>query len=638
MKFIANILLFVLGFGNFGYGQVKLAMTPEYPQPGSIVHIVYNPAAQGATISDTVSHIDLVFTYSNFYELPNKIPLTKKDGKWETSFKIPPYAVYATYTLVSGDQTDKLSDKRHFPIPIYNGTKRVERGYLYESYSLPTQEGKSKDLAANKAALLKKELENYPMEYSTRLNMLLYEISLAKKKDIPALRKKAQQIVADKFYENPGKMGVLNTTTMGYLMIGEPTRLDSIRKVVLDKYPNSEAGYEMRIDKITDNANKEEMAAALLEMTKNENEENKGFLKSAHQALFKYYADKKMATEALAELKKIGLDKSPYQPETLKKQAEVLYENGIALDKSIELALKSLALADTFPASLIRFFPETGHLPSYISREARHKSELEAKGQLNVLVGLIERKRGYTEAAQYYVAKGVEYSSDQETLTRAAEYYVLNKNYEKAYDLYRQTAWAYPLDTMSFRKMQENYFLFSKDEKGLATAIENIQQHWNEEMKTELMGEIINKETPDFLSNLVDLQGKPLPKDMLKNKIVVLDFWATWCVPCMKEMPYMQIAYDKYKNNPDVVFMVINSGAKNDLADAQNWWGNKKYSFPVYYNKDRGIGEKLGFNLIPATYIIDKNNRMRFKTLGFEGPIIAQKIPAAIELLKEKAE
>ena len=125
---------------------------------------------------------------------------------------------------------------------------------------------------------------------------------------------------------------------------------------------------------------------------------------------------------------------------------------------------------------------------------------------------------------------------------------------------------------------------------------------------------------------------------MLKNKIVVLDFWATWCVPCMKEMPYLQLAYDKYKNNPDVVFMVINSGSKNELSDAQNWWGIKKYDFPVYYNKDRGIGEKLGFNVIPATYVIDKNNRMRFKTIGFEGPIIAHKIPAAIELLKEETE
>ncbi len=628
----------MLGFVSFGYSQVKLAISPEYPQPGEMVHIVYNPSAPGASIADTVTHIDLVFTYSNFYELPNKIPLTKKDGKWETSFKLPRYAVHATYTLVSGAQVDKLSDKRHFPIYVYNGTKRVERSYLYESYSLPTQEGKSKELAANKAALLKKELENYPQEYQARLNMLLHETTLAKKKDVAALRKKMQQIVADKFYESPGKMGVLNTTTMGYLMIGEPSRLDSIRKVVLEKYPNSEAGYEMRIDRITDKADKEEMAGALLEMVKNENEENKGFLKSAHQALFKYYTDKKMPTEALTELKKIGIDESPYQPETLKKQAEALYENGIALDKAMELALKSLALADTFPAGLIRFFPETGHLPSYVPREVRLKSEMAAKGSLNVLIGLIEAKRGNQKAADYYVNKGLRYSTDEETLTKAAAYFEANKDYKKAFNLYKQTATAFPLDTTSFKKMVTNYKLFSSDENILAATIDSIEKHWAAEMKQELLGEIINTETAEFLSNLVDLKGNPLPKDLMKDKIVVLNFWATWCAPCMKEMPYMQLAYNKYKNDPNVVFMIVNSGSKNELSDAQNWWGNKRYDFPVYYNKDRSIGEKLNFNVIPATYVIDKNYRMRFKTIGFEGPIIEHKIPAAIELLKEETE
>ena len=625
----------MLGFVNFGYSQVKLAISPEYPQPGDRVHIVYNPSAPGASIADTVTHIDLVFTYSNFYELPNKIPLTKKEGKWETSFNIPSYAVHATYTLVSGAQVDKLSDKRHFPIYVYNGTKRVERSYLYESYSLATQEGKSKELAENKAVLIKKELENYPQEYQARLNMLLHQTTLAKKKDVPALRKKMQQIVADKFYESPGKMGVLNTTTMGYLMIGEPSRLDSIRKVVLEKYPNSEAGYEMRIDQITDNADKEEMARTLLEMVKNENEENKGFLKSAHQALFKYYAAKKMPAEALTELKKIGIDESPYQAETLKRQAETLYENGIALDKSMELALKSLALADTFPAGLIRFFPETGYLPSYVPRDVRLKSELKAKGSLNVLIGLIEAKRGNQHAADYYVKKGLRYSTDEETLTKAAAYFEANKDYKKAFDLYKQTATAYPLDTTSFNKMVANYKLFSKDENSLAATIDSIEMHWAAEMKQELLGEIINTETAEFLSNLVDLKGNSLPTDLLKNKIVVLNFWATWCAPCMKEMPYMQLAYNKYKNDPNVVFMIVNSGSNNQLSDAQNWWGNKKFDFPVYYNKDRSIGEKLNFNVIPATYVIDKNYRMRFKTIGFEGPIIEHKIPAAIELLKE---
>ena len=81
--------------------------------------------------------------------------------------------------------------------------------------------------------------------------------------------------------------------------------------------------------------------------------------------------------------------------------------------------------------------------------------------------------------------------------------------------------------------------------------------------------------------------------------------------------------------------MVINSGSKNSLADAQGWWGNEKYSFPVYYNNDPMIGDKLKFNVIPALYIIDQAGNIRFKTIGFEGPVIERKVIAAINLLRE---
>jgi thiol-disulfide isomerase/thioredoxin len=112
-------------------------------------------------------------------------------------------------------------------------------------------------------------------------------------------------------------------------------------------------------------------------------------------------------------------------------------------------------------------------------------------------------------------------------------------------------------------------------------------------------------------------------------------FWATWCVPCMQAMPYLQKVYEQFKEDKDVQFLVINSGSKNSLADAQGWWGNKKFSFPVYYNQDPMVGEKLGFNVITAVYIIDKAGNIRFKTIGFEGPVIERKITSAINLLKE---
>ena len=171
--------------------------------------------------------------------------------------------------------------------------------------------------------------------------------------------------------------------------------------------------------------------------------------------------------------------------------------------------------------------------------------------------------------------------------------------------------------------------------EGISSYVREIQDHWLAEMNKQLQKEIISKPLPDVLSNYVDLKGNPLSPSLIEKKIVIMDFWATWCVPCMQAMPYMEEVYQKYKNDPNVVFMIVNSGSQNELSDAQNWFGNKKYTFPVYYNTDRTIGEKLGFNLIPATYIIDQKENIRFKTLGFEGKGMARKLTAQIEVLKK---
>ena len=79
--------------------------------------------------------------------------------------------------------------------------------------------------------------------------------------------------------------------------------------------------------------------------------------------------------------------------------------------------------------------------------------------------------------------------------------------------------------------------------------------------------------------------------------------------------------------------MIINSGSNNSLQDAQGWSGNKTYDFPVFYNKDRTIGTKFGFNVIPATYIFDRKGNIRFKIIGFEGAAIQRKVEVAIDML-----
>jgi thiol-disulfide isomerase/thioredoxin len=635
MRYTFLGILFVLVSVYTGYGQKKLVITPDFPQAGQKITIQYNPGAPGATISDTVSHIEMIFTYSNFYEMPWKWPLSKVNGQWQTSFTLPRYGVRATFYLQSGDQKDQPAGNKHYEIVVYkkNG-KKVKNSYLYEGYSLSAQSGKSAGIAERQAALYEEELKNYPDNYEAKLRLLAYKIAKADGKDKASFRRKAEDIIAAKFREKPGNMGYMNLTTMGYIIIGENSRLDSIRKVVKEKYPTSEAGYELIIGDLKDDPDTSKMVNGLLALLKKENSQNAAYLKDAHEILFEYYAGKKQTAKALYHLEKTGKNTTPYQPETLKKQAEVLYKNGIALSKSMELAKSSLALADTFPIGIIRYFPETGFMPSYADRKTRQESTQKAKGNLYSLMALIAMKQGLNSEAAQLMKKSLGFSKDAETLSNAGNYYQQKSDFQQAFNTYYSIAAGHPEDTIALAKMKTNYISWKKNESGLDEQLQQLKNHWKEEMKSELQKQMIHILSPDFLSNIIDLKGSPVSPSFFKNKIVVLDFWATWCIPCMHEMPYLQKVYENYKNDSNVVFMVINSGAKNTLDDAKGWWGNKKFSFPVYYNTDKDIGDKLGFNLIPATFIIDANNYIRFKTVGFEGPVIERKIPAAIEILQ----
>ena len=144
-------------------------------------------------------------------------------------------------------------------------------------------------------------------------------------------------------------------------------------------------------------------------------------------------------------------------------------------------------------------------------------------------------------------------------------------------------------------------------------------------------------ELPDTqIKDVASSKKTPFNQTVEKGKVTIVSFWATWCVPCMKEMPYLQAVYDKYKDNPKVMFMVINTGSDNTLADAQKWNGNKKYGFPVYYTDEKKLGERFGFNVIPSTFIINPDGYIQFRNVGFEGPAVEHTLKTAIDLLLEE--
>lgn len=133
-----------------------------------------------------------------------------------------------------------------------------------------------------------------------------------------------------------------------------------------------------------------------------------------------------------------------------------------------------------------------------------------------------------------------------------------------------------------------------------------------------------DRPAPDFV--IKDLNGKEISLASLKGKTVILDFWATWCIPCIASFPGMQKAVDYYKNDPSVVFMFIHTAEKDSgtaASDARKLIESKGYTFDVYMDvKDPATGKNpmltaFGLQSLPTKFVISKEGVIKFSHSGY---------------------
>jgi len=110
---------------------------------------------------------------------------------------------------------------------------------------------------------------------------------------------------------------------------------------------------------------------------------------------------------------------------------------------------------------------------------------------------------------------------------------------------------------------------------------------------------------------LSDLQGKVWRLQDLRGKVVLVNFWATWCPPCRKEMPDIQALYDKYKDQGLVVLAI----SDEDAAKVQPFITEKKIGYTVLLDPGGKLNEAFRIQGIPKTFVYDR-----------EGKLVAQSI------------
>lgn len=119
-----------------------------------------------------------------------------------------------------------------------------------------------------------------------------------------------------------------------------------------------------------------------------------------------------------------------------------------------------------------------------------------------------------------------------------------------------------------------------------------------------LLNERIPLKEPTFQWKLMKLDGSTITFDEFKGKVVFVNLWATWCPPCIAEMPQLQNLYESYGNSVEFLF-ITNEGV--EVADA--FIQSKEFTLPVYFPVSQ-YPQQLETRSLPTTFIISKNGEL----------------------------
>ena len=167
------------------------------------------------------------------------------------------------------------------------------------------------------------------------------------------------------------------------------------------------------------------------------------------------------------------------------------------------------------------------------------------------------------------------------------------------------------------RRMSRLYTTRKKNEVGLGDLLLETwdrQAREREERMAKLENSLANAGMTDpFHFRLTRVDGTPLEMSTLRGKIVVMNFWATWCGPCRTELPLFQKTIEKYKDDQNVVFLAVTTD--EDRENVQPYLKQNRHNLPVVFAEN--IDSLFNVSAIPTTIILNREGKVSFRMRGF---------------------
>ncbi|RNI23682.1 redoxin domain-containing protein [Rufibacter latericius] len=628
-----NFLMLLVGLWCLTVAQAQtstgpLSLKPTQPKAGQEVRLTYNPA--GTPLEKAATVTALVYAYDLNKPKVQEITLSKTKAGWQGRFK-PALETDGALLLFREEDTYDRNGGKGYSFYFHDGKKQPVPGALYGLASAYVEWGGMVGLdrdAPKALELLDQEATLHPALKREMAQTKTFAISVAykgeegKQKTLAELDALAQQPNL-----TPKELGFLSNY---YSRLEQKEKGEAFGQQARAKEPNGEFVQNQRLLEYYSSQDPDKRKELALAFAKDyPAHERIGSLISS-VALDYAAEDNWPEFDALLARHPVAATSEVYNSAAWR-----LYEKDGDLSKARTLAQKGYDLAQKELAQ------PTETKPDLLSETDWKKNREYTVGQVADTYGAILLKAGDKSAAEKYLAEGYAFTRGKspEINERYAEVLTSGPDKDKARKIL-ETMVAEGNGTAKIKgNLKDLYRQTHNSETGFEAYLAKVEAPALEKLRSDLKKKMILEKAPAF--ELRDLSGNVVSLASLKGKTVIVDFWATWCGPCVASFPGMQEAVNKFKDNSKVAFVFVNSweNGQDKKKNASDFLTKKNYTFQVLMDEENQMIDAYKVTGIPTKFILDANGNIRFKSMGFSGSSdkTVQEISTMIELLRPEA-
>jgi len=612
-KFIVALLLIITVTAK---SQKNFIYSPEKPKPGDKITFTYEPAGD---IANTIKPVEgVVYQMGKRANKADDIVLERKAGIYTGTITTDTAMNFLYFGFTADKKFDNNFNEGYY-IQLYENDKPRDGSYMAKA-NLYQYAGRQVGVDVNNEKALEaydKEFESFPDNKKTYLYSYIRLLTQVKKDDAQKIvQKEIESLLKTGLKEEADYSNLENL----YMLAKLPEQQKFVTGVKKEKFPNGRWTISETLQKYSQEKDIDKKKAMLNDIiAKTETDEN---WKGMRQSLGYYKTQIPQAY--LAKKDYVNFKKSIEELNITDKTELASFYNNTAWE--MQKTSENLVLAEEISRFATMYAKDSwqnpGKKPDYYTQKQWTENKKYTYAMYADTYGMVmyrmgEYKKGlpYAKDAAMVVNKGKD-PDQNNTYALLAEKTLPKKQYVKELEQFVKDG----KSTSEIKDiLKRAYVKDKKSEAGFDEYITALQKEATIKMLEDLRKSMINEKAPVFA--LVDLNGKRIDLGELKGKVVIVDFWATWCGPCKASFPGMQKMVNKYKDDLNVKFVFIDTWEKGDekQKNAAEFIATNKYTFQVLMDNDDKVVGEFKVEGIPTKFVIDKNGIVRFKSIGFNG-------------------